>query len=250
MPQNVKVILYDLKRRTQKKIALLGPKLMQLVYGLPSIELENLVRGDIQIDPPILEDTCLPPYWGPQDHDDFTPLMKIVKFFQPQIVLELGTAYGNMAANICRQCPNAKIYTVDTPIGKQTGIITTYQLTEKQIGRVYRRYGFVDRIVQVFENTLYLDLSQYFDEPIIDLAIIDACHDTEYVINDFLKVNPCVRKGGIVLLHDTHPSMENHLIGSYIACMLLRRTGYDIRHIKDTWWGIWIKSNQTSRAGR
>jgi hypothetical protein len=35
--------------------------------------------------------------------------------------------------------------------------------------------------------------------------------------------------------------MRAHLGGSYIACMKLRRQGFDIRHLTGTWWAVWIK---------
>ncbi len=119
--------------------------------------------------------------------------------------------------------------------------MTTYELDREEIGRVYRKFGFTDRVTQIFENTLTLDLSSYFAKPCIDLAIIDACHDTSYVLSDFKKIAPFVTLGGIVLLHDTHPSMRGHLSGSYIACMKLRQQGWNVKHIRGTWWGIWIK---------
>jgi hypothetical protein len=91
---------------------------------------------------------------------------------------------------------------------------------------------------------MQLDLAPYLAHSSVDLAIVDACHDCEYVINDFLKVVPYIRPGGMVLLHDTHPSLSLHLWGSYRACMVLRQRGFDICHIKDTWWGVWV-----NRAG-
>jgi len=44
------------------------------------------------------------------------------------------------------------------------------------------------------------------------------------------------------MLHDTHPSMQNHLVGSYYGCMKLRKMGFDIKHLKDTWWGVYRKN--------
>ena len=227
--------LYHCKKRIKKACLLL----LRLAYDLPQINLESIVKSAIHIDAPILEDICLPPYYGPKDHDDFTPLMKIILFFQPKIILELGTAYGNTVTNICRQYPDVKIYTVNALVNEQTGFFTTFNLTKEEIGRVYRVFGFADQVVQIYENTLNMDLSKYLNGQIVDIVIIDACHDTQYVINDFLKVKPFIRPGGIVLFHDTYPSMKSHLIGSYTACMMLRRRGYDIRHIRNTWWGFW-----------
>lgn len=215
---------------------------IKLFRALPEVKLQELVREAVEIEEPILDDICLPPYYWYKDHDDFHPIMQIVRSRQPRIVVELGTAHGNLTANICRQCPDATVYTVNAPADLQTGEFITFELSYQEIGRVYRNHGFGDRVVQIFKNTLDLDLGEYFKEPIVDLAIIDACHDTEYVVNDFLKVQPFVRKGGIALFHDTHPSLDEHLIGSYAACMKLRARGYDIRHIESTWWGVWERS--------
>ena len=236
-----RLFAHRLKRRTLETKHLLGLRLKRLIYHVPSIGLEYIAPTDIEIEPPILEDICLPPYFGPTDHDDYLPLMKIVKALQPSVVVELGTAHGNLTANICQQCPQATVYTVNAPAELQTGEMVTYQLSLEDIGRVYKNYGFANRVVQIFENTLDLNLSEFLAGQVVDLAIIDACHDTDYVINDFHKVEPFVKPRGIVLLHDTHPSMENHLAGSYIACAKLRRRGFDIKHIENTWWAFWEK---------
>jgi hypothetical protein len=104
-------------------------------------------------------------------------------------------------------------------------------------------------VVQIYCNTLELNLSQYLAGPIVDLAIVDACHDRPCVMHDFATVVPYMKPNGIVLLHDTHPSMAGHLWGSYTACMMLRRRGYDIRHIADTWWGIWVNTKSAQGGG-
>ena len=185
----------------------------------------------------------MPPFCGGK-HDDFGALMRIALVRQPNIVLELGTAYGNTVSNICRQCPQVHVYTVNAPPEDISGKLQTYALTREEIGSIYKRYGFSERVTQIYSDTLDMDLSRYFSGPVIDLAIIDACHDPNYVVNDFLKVMPYVRTQGLVLLHDTHPRMLAHLWGSYIGCMELRRRGYDIRHITSTWWGVWQKPQE------
>ncbi len=222
-------------------------RLLKMRYALPPTSLEAITGGrDVNLADPILEDLCLPPFLGPADHNDFVPLMKIAACLQPRKVLELGTAHGNLAANICRQCPAATVYTVNATPDQLTGEMVTFCLAPEEIGRVYRAYGYGGRVVQIYANTLHFDPSQYFGGPTVDLVVIDGCHDTEYVVNDFLKTAPFVRRGGIVLLHDTHPSMEGHLAGSYVACMILRRRGFDIRQLRNTWWAVWV-AHQDSR---
>jgi predicted O-methyltransferase YrrM len=212
------------------------------LYGLPSVRLEEIVKPPVQIEPPIMEKICMPPYYSVDDHDDFAPLMKLAKFIDPKVIVELGTAHGNTSANLALNCPGAKIVTVNAPVEVMTGVGTTFGLTREQIGCVYRNAGLGDRVTQVFENTLHLDLSKYVEKGSVDLGIVDACHDVEYVINDFHKVRPFMSERGVIVFHDTHPSMEGHVRHSYAACMQLRRAGFDIRHLADTWWGIWFRN--------
>ena len=211
----------------------------QLAYGLPTIALSELVDPQVIPDEPIMEDLCLPNHFQEPGHNDFVPLLQILKSRQPKVVLELGTAHGNTTANICKQCPEAQVYTVNALPEQISGDIITFALTKDEIGRAYRNQGCGSRVQQIYANTLELDLSSHLGQGTVDVAVVDACHDTPFVVNDFLKVVPYMKPGGLVLLHDTHPSMEEHLIGSYRACMALRKKGYDIRHLQDTWWGIW-----------
>ncbi len=210
---------------------------------LPEIDLKDLV-GDTDIKcNPILEKSSMPPYSeGGPPHDDFTPLMRLIAAWAPQLVLELGTAYGNLTANLCHHFPQIKVLTVDVPATEQTGHLTTFQLRKNEIGMVYRQWGYEARVEQILANTLNLRLGDIINTESIDIVIIDACHDTRYVLNDFYKVLPFVRHGGLVLFHDTHPSMKGHLKGSYLACLILHARGFDIAHIRGTWWAAWVKN--------
>lgn len=230
---------YRAGRRLEREVRGIPTRIYRTRYRLPCVGLSTLVSSNVTCDPPILDDICLPPYAIPHDHDDYGPLIRAAKTWRPRVIVELGTAHGNTTANLCRACPEAKVITVNARPEQQTGALVTYQLTRDEIGRVYRAHGYAERVVQVYENTLNLDLSQYVGGSVVDLALIDACHDVEFVINDFYKVLPFVSPGGTVLFHDTHPRSVGHLAGSYMACMMLRERGYDIRRITGTWWGIW-----------
>ena len=219
-----------------------------VLHRLPSIELNSIIATEEQLTDAVIDDhICLPPIessWITDKgvcvqprHDDVTPLMQITKYISPKIVIEFGTGYGNLTANICRWS-RAHVFTVNALPDQISGINTTYSLEKELIGLVYRKYGYQNRVTQIYENTLNLDLSYYFNDPCIDLAVIDACHDEEYVRNDFTKIAPWIRRDGMVLLHDTHPGMHGHLKGSYAACLYLRKH-FDIKHIKNTWWAFW-----------
>ena len=229
-----------------KKMLRAGTRVMQLRFALPPVSISSLAGNENAATPAILDEICLPPFVETKLCNDFEALMRLVAARCPKLVLELGTAHGNTVANICQSCPQARVVTVNALAEQLSGEAITCALSKDEIGRVYRRYGFSDRVVHVWANTMQLDLSPYLAHSTVDLAIVDACHDCEYVINDFLKVVPYMRPGGMALLHDTHPSLSSHLWGSYRACMLLRRRGFDIRHIEDTWWGVWVNTAKAS----
>ena len=231
--------LKGLPARSVAEIGLLRYRWLAQTNGLPTTPLESFGQSELAIAPPLLDDVCMPPYIGTTDHDDYRPLMRVAHSMQPRRILELGTAHGNTVANLCRLLPNAHVLTVNAPAEMQTGRIITYHLSIEEIGRVYRRYGYADRVQQVYANTLDLQLSDYLDGPVIDLAIVDACHDRDYVLNDFGKVQPFIRPGGLLLLHDTAPLWHAFVSESYKACLLLRQRGFDIRHVPGTWWALW-----------
>jgi predicted O-methyltransferase YrrM len=239
-----------LRREQQFLMFKARARLTRLSWDLPETTLRDLAGADsVDLAPAILEDAGVPPYAGTSDHDDLLPILTIARSLQPRIIVELGTSYGNLTANFCRQCPASKVYTVNALPEQQTGTIVTHSLATGQIGRVYRTQWYSAQVVQTFINTRDLDLSSSLQGPLVDLAVIDACHDTDYVIGDFQKLRPFMRPGGLVLFHDTHPSMRDHLAGSYMACMLLRREGHDVRHLKNTWWAAWRATASSDARG-
>ncbi len=240
-------------------------------YKLPTIHLQDLGADAGLITPPITEFLCLPPYFEgvnrrsePEsaarageadpllatlnDHDDAGPLLALICHFAPKVVLELGTAQGATVANICA-VSDAHVYTVNALPEQIDGNLITFALTKTEIGEVYRKYGYADRVTQIYENTWELDLLQYIPPGSVDFAVIDACHDVDFVINDFHCVLPLLHDRSVVLFHDVHPSMSDHLLDSYIACMCLRREGFNIQHLDGTWWGVWQASDACFTPG-
>lgn len=209
---------------------------------LTEISLHDIGIEHQDISPVFIEEICLPPFRGDESFDDYSVLFSILDFHRPKVILELGTGYGNTTANICAMM-DSQVFTVNALPDQISGRVTTYSLTNEEIGKVYRTQGFSQRIVQIYEDTKKMDLSRLVSEKSVDFAIVDACHDSDYVLSDFLKIQPLMAPGSIVMLHDTHPSMEKHYIDSYIACMYLRKLGHNIKYIKNTSWAIWFEKD-------
>jgi len=224
-------------------IGWLGWAALAVRYRLPSRRLEQVCSPESAVEPgePITEDACMAPYRDNLPHDDLGAVLRIARSLRPRLMFEIGTAHGNLTANLLKTCDGARMITVNAPADEMTGEITTFSLKPDEIGRVYRKYGMASRVEQLFINSLDLDADALGLSNCVDLAIVDGCHDTDFVINDFRKIQGAVRPGGIVLMHDTHPSQQGHLKGSYRACLVLRKHGEDIRWIRGTWWGYWRK---------
>lgn len=171
-------------------------------------------------------------------HDDLGTLIRILRAIRPSRILELGTGRGNATANLCL-FSEAQVFTVNALEEQISGKTVTFILSRKEIGQVYRDYGYENRVTQIYCDTLDFRPLDYVESGSVDLAVIDACHDTDYVMNDFRILLPTLSEGALVLFHDTHPSREDHLEQSYDACVRLRVQGFDVRYIRDTWWGIW-----------
>ena len=233
-------LTYRIKRYASR----LRSDIKRYVYSLPTVSLDEIAPNHGPSLSPIEEDQNLPPR-PDRDlfHDDVGALVRVVDTVRPERAVELGTGRGNATANICK-FSDVQVITVNALPEDMSGNITTFALGKDEIGRAYRSQGFEDRVTQVYANTLNLDLLKYAEKASVDFALIDACHDTEYVLHDFDLVRPVLRPGAVVLMHDTHPSCERHLEGSYDACVELRRRGFDVQHIKETWWGYWKKPKE------
>ena len=208
---------------------------------LPEVKSSEFVHESKSFEP-IMEEICMPPYYGPNDKNDFYFLVSLAKQNNVKKVFEYGTAAGNTVANLCK-FTDAKVTTLNAVEGDTTGKYRTYDFDENSIGQIYRKYGYSDRVTQVFSDSLEFVPETIADEG-YDLVIIDACHDFEYVLSDFLSIFQLVNKNGYVLFHDCDPSMVGHLEGPWRACTHLRHAGFNIRHVENTWWGIWSPSVQ------
>lgn len=212
-------------------------------YRLPETSFTSLAGDDRPLEPIYTDGLHMPPFAGPTNIDDVGMALSIIHQADPSVIVELGTGRGAFTANLCA-VTNARIYTVNALPHQIQGNVTTFALARDEIGRIYRDNGYADRVVQVYDDTRNLQYSEILHEgDVVDVAIIDACHDAEFVLHDFLHLVPHTHDGSLILVHDVHPSMLGHLRESYLACMYLRMVGYNIYHIKDSWWGVWWRRN-------
>jgi len=213
-----------------------------------SLELPSLTMDSFDVQPesldPILDGICMPPHAGPKDLKDFQFLMGLARIRNVRKIFEFGTDRGNTVANLCR-FTDSEIVTLNAEVGRTSGTYRTHDLRREQIGEVYQASGYSSRVTQLYCDSLDFIAEQHAGHERFDLVIIDACHDFEYVLNDFFAILPRMSPDGCVLFHDCHPSRERHLNGPWIACCYLRKAGFDICRAINTWWGIWDRRRQS-----
>lgn len=193
------------------------------------------------------DDCWLPPRRGDANCNDITPLGWIADTLAPAHILELGTAHG-WTTLLLAKLTGADIVTVNALPDQVRGRLITQKFTAEEIGRLFRGTEYEDRIQQVYANTLQFDAEQYathFEDTYngFDLAIVDACHDEDFVLSDFHTCRKALAPGGVIMLHDVYDGSE-----PYEACVQLRNERYNIAQIAGTTWGIFVDGGLAASA--
>lgn len=175
---------------------------------------------------------------------DTEVLATISRNIDARQLLEIGTSDGQGTVLLATNAPQAKVYTINIPpeeIKKgEGGKLVTYAPSIEQIGIEYKKKG-LKNVEQIYANTATWkpDIGE------LDFVFIDGCHDTEFVINDTLKVLPFVKKGGFILWHDFNLQLHKRYNWINDVCQgiekLYRRGAIkgNIYHVKDSWIGIY-----------
>jgi predicted O-methyltransferase YrrM len=159
-----------------------------------------------------------------------------------KIALEIGTAHGLTTALMAVNAPHATVHTVNIPpedIGTG-GVYTTFAPAHDQIGLAWRERK-LSNVVQILANTATWEP----DFGPIDVALIDGCHDTEFVYGDTRKVLARCREGSLILWHDFHPGLRRVYPWIASVCRGVERLYQEgllrgnILHLQDSWVGLY-----------
>jgi len=159
-----------------------------------------------------------------------------------KIALEIGTGHGLTTALMAENAPHATVHTVNIPpedIGAG-GVYTTFAPAHEQIGRVWRERK-LSNVVQILANTATWEP----DFGPIDVALIDGCHDAEFVFGDTRKVLAHCREGSLILWHDFHPALRRVYPWIASVCRGVERLYQEgllrgpILHLQDSWVGLY-----------
>lgn len=124
----------------------------------------------------------------------------LVKAMNPNVVVDLGVDYGFSSFTFAL-AGAGMVYGVDSFEGDpEAGIRDTY-------GEVVRRQNELGIQNLTLIRGYFNDVAKTWDKP-IDILHIDGRHRYEDVKEDYELWRPFVRKGGVILLHDTEVTEE------------------------------------------
>ena len=142
----------------------------------------------------------LTPLSGWHEHIPFA--MFLIDILKPNVIVELGTHYGDSYSSFCQAVYELNLttrcYAVDTWKGDtHSGFYGPDVLAEFQ-SHHDRLYGNFSRLIKsTFDEAL-----QNFSDGTIDLLHIDGYHTYEAVKHDFESWVPKMSQYGVILLHD------------------------------------------------
>jgi hypothetical protein len=159
---------------------------------------------------------------------DLDLLLRLVKYLEPSIVLEIGTFTGKTTFQLAKNLPSSLIITIDLPQEKIVGgnqlygTDNAYLQPTNLIGTVFNGTPEEKQIVQIFSDSSTTQCQTTLDEILqgrkIDFAFIDGSHSYPNVKNDFENiVLPRLSSDGIAFFDDygllmTHLGVTHYLL--------------------------------------
>lgn len=123
-------------------------------------------------------------------------LYRMVKYYQPATILELGTSLGITSSYLASGNPQGKLVTLEGA----PSITTAAQQNFVQL-----QLQNIQQVVGPFEETLHKTL---VENPTIDFAFLDGNHRYQPTVDYFNQLLPHIHNDTILVFDDIHWSLE------------------------------------------
>ena len=134
-------------------------------------------------------------------------IAKLVKYFEPKTLFEIGTFDGRTTMNMALNAPAADIYTLDLPkaeIHKTEHRIKKGDQTfinKEESGTRFSNTEQAKQITQIYADSASYDYSQLAGK--VDFVFVDGAHTYEYVKSDTEAAFTLLGStGGLIVWHD------------------------------------------------
>jgi hypothetical protein len=170
---------------------------------IPKISISEIAADDIWI-----QINGAPPKDGNISISESFVINKLIKYYNPQTIFEIGTFDGLTTLNMAANCSkDAKIYTLDLP----SNMLNSHKLplvagdaryiNKKISGGNFLGTDYEKKIEQLYGDSATFDFSPFYN--MIDFVFIDGSHSYQYVLNDSkIALKLLKNKSGIILWHD------------------------------------------------
>ena len=137
--------------------------------------------------------------------EDTRAVLTLLCHAQPLRVLEIGTAFGHMTANLTRwTADDARIFSIDLvrgmPRARPGAVEQQVEVpAPSEWARFANHFGAAHKVFFITADTVTYDFGRIAP---LDFAFIDGGHDLDHVLNDSRKAYEALSPGGWIVWHD------------------------------------------------
>lgn len=139
--------------------------------------------------------------------DEMVLLASIAKHLNPKKIFEIGTCLGRTTINLAANAEDLEVlHTLNLQDNSSSDKkswfaqdLKLYQKTKNEIGILFKKPPYDDKIFQLWGDSRNFDFSRYKD---IDMVFIDANKKYEYVYSDSSNAFNIISEKGVIVWHD------------------------------------------------
>jgi predicted O-methyltransferase YrrM len=172
----------------------MGAAWREIFDAFPGVEQVNVEMGTIRY-----TNNNLDPF------EQFA-LGAICQLRKPRRIFEIGTFDGATTMILATSAPDAEILTLDLPPAAANAATDATEAANAAAGLVgvrFRDTPQAERITQLFGDSRQFDFSPWYGT--VDLVLVDAGHDYEFVVSDTRSALRLLAPGGVIIWDDYMP---------------------------------------------